>query len=80
MTPLGDGFYRRKEELEMLDGERFVRMIRRFGAQRVLFGTDSPWGDPASSLAAFRALPLTEEEQSLILEKNAEKLLDIRKA
>ena len=75
MTPNGDGHYQTEDELRMLDEESFVRLIRAFGADHVLFGTDSPWADQAEALAAFLRLPLTEGEQSLILHENAERLL-----
>ncbi|MBR1586662.1 MAG: amidohydrolase family protein, partial [Clostridia bacterium] len=77
MTGNGDGFYRTPEETRMLEPDAFVAIIRRFGADRVLFGTDSPWGDQAACVDAFRALPLTEAEQTAILEKNAARLLGL---
>lgn len=75
MTPSGDGHYRTAEELALLSEERFVRLIRAFGAERVLFGTDSPWGDQANELRRFLSLPLTDEEKRMILSENAERLL-----
>ena len=77
MTPNGDGYYRYPEELALLDEERFVRMVHAFGAKRVLFGTDSPWGEQAADLAALRAVPLTPEERSAILGGNAARLLGL---
>jgi predicted TIM-barrel fold metal-dependent hydrolase len=59
----------------MLQPEKFMELIRAFGADRILFGTDSPWSDQAQSLAYIRSLPLTEEEKEKILGGNAEKLL-----
>lgn len=76
MTPLGDGYYG-PLDLEMMGQEQFIRMIRTFGADRVLFGTDSPWGGQAEDLALFRTLPLTEEEQTAILGGNAQTLLGL---
>ena len=67
----------RRGELQMLTGEQFLRVIRAHGADRVLFGTDSPWSDQRESLEAIRALPLTQEEQSAILGENARRLLDL---
>lgn len=77
MTPNGDGYYRTAESLRLLDAERFVRLVRAFGAERVLFGTDSPWDEQAAALRRFRALPLTEEEQTAILGENAKRLLKL---
>ncbi len=58
-----------------IDDEQFVRIIRKHGTERVLFATDSPWGGQAETLAHFRALPLTNEEQDRILYRNAAALL-----
>ena len=77
MTPNGDGYYRTAEDLALLSAEDFVRLARAFGADRVLFGTDSPWGDQAEELAKFRALPFTPEEQTAILGGSAARLLGL---
>jgi predicted TIM-barrel fold metal-dependent hydrolase len=57
--------------LEVLPPERATAMIRRHGVERVLFGTDSPWCDPARTLAIFHRLPLTPDEREKILWSNA---------
>ena len=75
MTPNGDGHYHDEKELRMLDGERFVTLIRAFGADRVLFGTDSPWADQSEALRQFNQLPLTETERNMILYENALSLI-----
>lgn len=77
MTPNGDGYYPTPESLALLDDAAFVRLVRLFGAERVLFGTDSPWGAQAESLRRFRALPLTQSEQNAILGGNAERILGV---
>ena len=77
MTPNGDGYYQSASELRLLDEPAFVRLVRAFGAERVLFGSDSPWMAQDQALAAIRRLPLTEGERGLILWKNAERLLHI---
>ena len=65
----------KEEELRMLDDEAFLRLVRCFGPDRVLFGTDSPWGDQSESLQAIRALPLPDADKRAILGGNAEKLI-----
>lgn len=64
-------------EYEALGRERFVRFVRAHGARRVLFGTDSPWNDPAESLSAIRASGLTAPELDAVLAGNARRLLGI---
>jgi hypothetical protein len=77
LSPLDDGYYR-PADLPLLSQAQFVRMVRRFGAHRVLFGSDSPWDDQSAALARLRALPLTEAEREAILGENARQLLGIK--
>ena len=75
MTPAGDGYPWTEETLRRLSPEEFCGMTRLFGAERVLFGTDSPWSARDEEVKAIRALPLTDGEKSLILGENARRLL-----
>lgn len=50
-------------------------IIRTHGVDRILFGSDMPWSDPAVERDFLRSLPLTEEELTAILGGNAERLL-----
>ena len=61
----------------MLGGDEFISIVRALGAHRVLFGTDSPWGERRASLSDLRALPLTTAEKEAILGGNAAKMLNI---
>lgn len=63
--------------LETMAQEQFLRFVKVFGAERILFGTDSPWGDQAKSVEVIRALPLSQEEKDAILGGNAAKLLKL---
>ena len=54
--------------------EQFVRLVRRHGPDRVLFGSDSPWTDPGEELARLRGL-LDDRELAAVLGGNAERLL-----
>ena len=62
---------------EYIEPERLVRIIRRHGAEWILFGTDSPWCSQKKQLAFIRSLPLTCEEREQIFWKNAAMLLDL---
>ena len=57
-----------------MDDAQILRMIRRHGAHRVIFGTDAPWQDPGKVLRALLALPLTPEELERICFANARDL------
>ncbi|MBE5793497.1 MAG: amidohydrolase [Clostridiales bacterium] len=55
--------------------EQYLRMIRNHGADRILFGSDSPWETPQHTLAGLQALGLTAEELEKITHQNADRLL-----
>ena len=57
--------------------ERAVEIIRIFGADHVMFGTDYPMWSPSEELERFNRLALTAEERELILHANAERLLGL---
>ena len=75
ITPIDDHYA--PEELPMLADERFCELVRIFGSQRILFGTDSPWDDMGECIRRIRALPLTRTEQEHIFCRNASKLLSL---
>lgn len=58
-------------------GEMLRRIILAYGCDKVLFGSDSPWGSPAFEQETLREIDLTQEQQELIFYKNAEKILHL---
>lgn len=58
-----------------LGAERMTALIRAHGVEKILFGSDSPWTDQQTAVAAIRGLPFTNEEQEAILGGNARRLL-----
>ena len=52
-------------------------IIRRYGAERVLFGTDFPLHSPINELSLFEQLGLEDWENEAILSGNVKKLLHI---
>ncbi|MDR3147227.1 MAG: amidohydrolase family protein [Treponema sp.] len=58
-----------------LGKRRAAELIRIYGAQRFLFGSDYPMWDPRRCLEDFYALDLHDDERELILHKNAERIL-----
>ena len=75
ISPIDDHYT--PEERLLLSEERFCHLVRLFGSQRVLFGTDSPWDDMGQALQQIRHLPLTADEQANILGLNAQRLLGL---
>jgi hypothetical protein len=54
-----------------------VALLRQVGVDRVCFGSDYPWFDPAADAARIAGLPgLTDGERAAILGDNARRLLD----
>ncbi len=49
-------------------------LIARYGADRVLFGSDFPMWSPKAELDHFMTLRLTDEERRMILSENAKKV------
>jgi hypothetical protein len=64
---------------EVSDTE-FVRLIGRFGEDRVLFGSDSPWTDQKEMLERTRQLTIPDRVKEKMLYKNAERLLMLNKS
>lgn len=60
-----------------LGQKRSAELIREYGADRFLFGSDFPMWSPKDELERFRALDLTEEEKDRILSKNPEIVLQL---
>lgn len=58
-----------------LGARRSKELIRLYGAERFLFGSDYPMWSPAEELNRLRSLGLTEEELKLMTHDNAERIL-----
>ena len=55
--------------------ETAERVIRAFGVDRVLFGTDCPWDTPAETVRYLRSAHFSESELEQIFSLNALNLL-----
>ncbi|NLT08363.1 MAG: amidohydrolase [Ruminococcus sp.] len=60
-----------------LDDEAMLRLVKKQGAERVLFGSDCPWDDPLNEIALIERLPLSQYEKEKIFFRNAEELLGL---
>lgn len=76
IIPLENGHYTTAQQ-QLLTPAAFCDIVRTFGANRILFGTDSPWACQTSTLKAIKQLPLTDTEKEAILGGNARKLLQL---
>jgi predicted TIM-barrel fold metal-dependent hydrolase len=58
-----------------LGPRRTTELIRHYGTDRILFGSDYPMWNPAEELKRFMLNPLTPQEQEQILWHSAENYL-----
>lgn len=58
-----------------LGQRRTTELIRIYGAQRILFGSDYPMWSPAQELERFMKNDLSEAEREMILWRNAERFV-----
>ncbi len=58
-----------------MSDDDFIRLCRKHGIHKILFGSDSPWADQSSYVKQIQKMPLTKEEQRMLFEENARNLL-----
>jgi predicted TIM-barrel fold metal-dependent hydrolase len=64
--------------LYSITAEQAGKLIRQYGADNVLFGTDYPMWGPEHELKYMSRIELTDEEREKIMHGNAERLLGIK--
>jgi predicted TIM-barrel fold metal-dependent hydrolase len=60
-----------------LPDDQVMRIIRRHGSHRILYGTDAPWQNPCDYLRRFAALPLGPRDRRWIQWDNAAELFGL---
>ncbi len=70
-------FHWQEDELKLLTPAQFMDFVKVFGADKILFGTDSPWTSARISIEFIENLPLNNADKSKILGLNAKRLLEI---
>jgi len=60
-----------------LSDDDVCRIIRDFGPDRVLFGSDAPWSDPEKDADRLLSLALNQEELEMVAWKNAAELFGL---
>ncbi len=62
----------------MISTDVATELIKAYGAERVLFGTDFPMWKPNTELDTFWRIPLTDDERRIILSENAKKVFGFK--
>jgi uncharacterized protein len=57
--------------------EEAAAAFRKVGIDRVMFGSDYPWFDPALDAARIERIPLTDEEKRAVLYENAARIFGL---
>ena len=63
--------------LRVDEREELIRILREHGEDRLLFATDTPWGDPTKEMEFLESAGLSPERLERIYYKNAVELLGI---
>ncbi len=58
-----------------IEDETFLNILKKHGADKILFATDSPWSGQKETLAFLRGLAMDKKELQKILGQNAKKLI-----
>ncbi len=73
-----DVYFDTSSALFEIGDERFLRLLRAHGSDKVLFGTDYPLSDYELEFSYFDRLNLTKEETENVFYKNAYRFLNIK--
>ena len=57
--------------------ELYLKIIKKHGTDRILFGSDLPWSRPSAEKEIIEKLPLSSQEVEKIFYKNAVELLKL---
>ena len=61
--------------MDYISQEMFCKILEKHGKDKILFATDSPWGEAGKTIKQLKEMPLSGEEIEDILANNAKKLL-----
>lgn len=71
-------FFDTSSSFFMLGRRRAKELIKAYGAERLVFGTDYPMHVAAKEIEFLKGLGLSSEENEMIFYKNAEKILNLK--
>ena len=56
--------------------EKFLKILTKHGADKIIFGSDSPWSSANKEIDAIKKLPISESGRELIFYGNSKKILN----
>lgn len=62
---------------EYFKHEQFLRIVRKHGADKILFASDSPWSNAKTEIEHLKSMSLTQAEKDAILSGNAKRILKL---
>lgn len=57
--------------------EQILRFVKEIGPERILFGSDIPFGQMKNELNKILSLPISDDDKELILSKNVRRLIGL---
>ena len=72
-----DIFFDTSAIYRLMQPQDFVRLCRKHGCERVIFGSDSPWYDQGECVEWILRTSLSDAEKEAVLGANAARLLDL---
>lgn len=62
---------------EYFSEDMFLKILKKHGADKILFASDSPWSNAKNEIEKIKHLPIDEKDKEKILYKNAKRILNI---
>ena len=72
-----DVYFDTAYSLPFIAREKFEKIVSRHGADRILFATDSPWGELSHFIKVLDSYSLCAEDKNKIFSENAKRILGI---
>ena len=60
---------------EYFPHDQFLRIVKKHGADKILFGSDAPWSNAQTEIEHLKSMPIPEDDINCILGGNARRLL-----
>jgi predicted TIM-barrel fold metal-dependent hydrolase len=62
---------------EFFSKEQFLKILKKHGSEKILFGSDAPWSDAGKEIENLKSMPISEDGITAILGGNAQRILKI---